>query len=99
MPGEKKDQIKISQSPRADLSLPIRAEYVVVGELCVFRSNISTFMIRRVLQFVVFDKNRKKQPYRGNYVNIKDTCSYGVMCTWYKKSDLCCVFKLTISEP
>ena len=56
-------------------------------------------MIGRVLQFVVFDKNRKKQPYRGNYVNIKDTCSYGVMCTWYNKSDLCCVFKLTISEP
>ena len=67
---------------------PVKAKYIVVGELCVFNyssENPSQFRIGKVLQFVQYQDKGKSKAYKGNYANVKG--NYGVMCTWFKSNN------------
>ena len=61
---------------------PIAAQYVAIGDLCVFEAGHAQAKIGKVLQLTIIDKG-KPRPFKGNYVLLAGTCNYGVLCTWY----------------
>ena len=60
MPGEAKSPSKVSPLHTVS-SQPIKAEYLVVGDPCAFKTLTTTpqFKIGKVLQFILFDKKGK----------------------------------------
>ncbi len=87
MPGESKETASKVSSTHTDSSQPTKSEYIVVGDLCAFKTvtTISEFKIGKVLQFTSFDKKEKRVSYKGNYANTQADC--GVMCTWYEREE------------
>ena len=65
MPCEAKSPSKVSPICTVS-SQPIKAEYLVVGDLCAFKTLTTTpqFKIGKVLQFILFDKEGKKLSYK-----------------------------------
>ena len=49
-------------------SQPTKAEYLVVGDFCAFKTVTTTpqFKISKVLQSILFDKKEKRLSYKGN---------------------------------
>ena len=84
----------------------VMAEYLVVGDLCVFKATpqfkIPQFKIGKVLQFILFDKNGKtgkgkRLSYKGNYAS-STRADCGVMCTWYEREVNTRTYKLANSD-